>query len=316
MCSALTVTAITLIAVSLQRLESNEFGVAYDVRAKILSSKVEEEGLHAGPPGFKYIKFSSTFSTVYIPKDLGPEEMYNCVSGDGLIVDLEVTFQYLPDLTQLVQLTKLYRNEDRYRRVVRAAGVSAINHGCGDFSISSFQSERAAVQQRMFEYLQLKLEGAAASTANTSASLHPLAPGVFTRAISLSLEDVGLPERYQQAVSAKQSAEEDIALAKNQRQEALTKASTKLRTSAINADVIQLRARESAALLLRDAEFQANATRITFQKEAETYAAIITTLGLTPEGFLAYLGTRAIEETEGAVLSLVEPAPASYRDEL
>lgn len=27
----------------------------------------------------------------------------------------------------------------RYRRVVRAAGVSAINHGCGDFSISSFQ---------------------------------------------------------------------------------------------------------------------------------------------------------------------------------
>jgi hypothetical protein len=45
-----------------------------------------------------------------------------------------------------------------YKQAVMQAGLSAINLGCGDFNVSSFQSERARVQQRMFEHLKVRAE--------------------------------------------------------------------------------------------------------------------------------------------------------------
>ena len=90
------------------------------------------------------------------------------------------------------------------------------------------------MQQRMFEYLKLKLEGAASLDEGSFLYGNPDVAdnkGCMAIAISLSLENVGLPLRYQEAVSAKQSAEEDIQLAKNQRQESMTQARTKLNSA-------------------------------------------------------------------------------------
>jgi hypothetical protein len=47
--------------------------------------------------------------------------------------------------------------------------------------------------------------------------------GVYATAISLQLRNIELPDDYNAAVAKKQNAEEDIALAQNQRKQRLTK---------------------------------------------------------------------------------------------
>eukprot|EP00241_Pyramimonas_parkeae_P004802 CAMPEP_0114250618 /NCGR_PEP_ID=MMETSP0058-20121206/14802_1 /TAXON_ID=36894 /ORGANISM="Pyramimonas parkeae, CCMP726" /LENGTH=365 /DNA_ID=CAMNT_0001364303 /DNA_START=228 /DNA_END=1325 /DNA_ORIENTATION=- len=313
----LVVTAVALIAVSLQRLESDQYGLEYDVHAKILRSKVQDEGLHNGPPGFSFIKYTSTFSSMRIPEDEGTN--YSCVSGDGLMVNLTVMFQYLPDMKHLRELTERYRNEGRYRKVVRAAGVSAVNHGCGEFRVNQFQADRLSVQQRMFQYLKTKLEGSEVlSESNNTAVVaeEPTERGMFTFAISLSLENTVLPFRYQEAVAAKQSANEDIALAINQRKQRTTQAQTKLISARTQSEVIKIQAHENAAITIKNAEYKANGTLVTYKKEGEAYRDIVLELGMNVEGFLAYLGTRAVEKSKSPKLSVVEPAYGSYRGEL
>jgi hypothetical protein len=76
----------------------------------------------------------------------------------GLVITGSVQFQYLPDMRFVAALTRQYRNAVFYKQAVMQAGLSAINLGCGDFNVSSFQSERARVQQRMFEHLKVRAE--------------------------------------------------------------------------------------------------------------------------------------------------------------
>ena len=61
---------------------------------------------------------------------------------------------------------------------------------------------------------------------------------MMAKAIDVALKSVHLPLRYTSAVEAKQSAEEDIALARNQRQQQTTQAGTKLATAQTGAQVI------------------------------------------------------------------------------
>jgi hypothetical protein len=100
------------------------------------------------------------------------------------------------------------------------------------------------------------------------------------------------------------------------RKQSRIEANTKLRTAHTEASVIKLRAQEQAIVIQKSAGFRANATRTAFQKEIESYQLVMRTLNLSGQDFLSYLETRVIEKLEGVEVSVMEPAPSSYRDEL
>ena len=68
------------------KVPSTEMGVQYNVHKKQLEDATKSGGLFVGPPGYRFIKFPSTFITVDL-KDR------TCVSNDGLLVTFSVTFQ-------------------------------------------------------------------------------------------------------------------------------------------------------------------------------------------------------------------------------
>lgn len=76
-----------ILAASLKKLQTTEYGVEYNVHKKVLADAAETGGLHIGPPGYRFIKYPSTQITVDLPTD-------TCVSRDGLRVEVEITFQY------------------------------------------------------------------------------------------------------------------------------------------------------------------------------------------------------------------------------
>jgi prohibitin 2 len=52
---------------SLKPIEQEEYGVAYDIHQRKLSTQVQGVGLHSGPPGFKFLLFPKTIETVNVP---------------------------------------------------------------------------------------------------------------------------------------------------------------------------------------------------------------------------------------------------------
>jgi len=295
----LLVLSAILLGVSLQKLQSTEYGLEYNVHSKHLDEAAKTGGLHTGPPGFEFIKFPSTYITV--------DADGTCVSMDGLMIDYQVTYQYLIKADNLRPVIIRYRNFEKWADIVEAAGQSAIQHTCSEFIISNFQNKRGVIQAAMQENLSVKLGGNRTD---------PEDFGVYAEAISLQLRDVSLPAEYKEAVADKQSAEEDITLAINQRKQEITKAQTSLLTAKEEARKILETAKNDAEVTLTEARLKAEEITFAFQKEAETLTAVKTTLNLTTEGVLSFLTNKLLEEVANLTVSIEEPARLSRKDEL
>lgn len=295
----LAITIISIVAASLNRVASTEYGLQYNVHKKILAKDAKAGGLYLGTPGYKFVKFPSTFITVELP----PE---TCVSRDGLRVSFAVTFQYKMPLEWIRKATIKYRNFEKWSEIVVAAGNSAVQHSCSDFNTASFQNQRGAIQSRMEESLRTKLEGTDEDGSD----------GVYARAISLQLRDVQLPEEYNVAVQEKQSAEESIALAQNQRLQETTKANTLLLAANEEARKIDDTAVNDAFIALTEGRIKANATKFAFGLEAEVIKSVKDSLGLSIDGVLAFLYNQLLEDVPNLKVSAAEPAQLSRREEI
>ena len=234
-----------------------------------------------------------------------------CVSQDGLRVQFSVTFQYQLPVEWLVPVVKKYTNYRTWEGIVLAAGRSAVQHSCSLYSISNFQNKRGIIQTKMEENLRKKLEG---DDPTAAVDQHT---GVFARAISLQLRNVELPEEYRSSVSEKQSAAEDITLAKNQRAQETTKASTALLTAKEEAKKINNTAVNEATVMITEAKLRAQEISYAFATEAKVYAKVKADLNLTDQGLLSYVANRLYEGTSGDVrVAAGEPAASTFKDEL
>jgi regulator of protease activity HflC (stomatin/prohibitin superfamily) len=260
-------------------------------------------GLFSGPPGYKFITFPSTYITV--------DQTDTCVSRDGLRVDIEVTFQYQLAASNLYSAVTRYRDFDKWRVVVESSAVSAIQHSCSNFTISSFQSQRGVIQESMQANLKQKLEGDGTMLANGEVNR-----GVYALAVSLQLRNIELPREYQEAVAEKQSAEEDIQLALNQRKQEVTKAQTDLLASKEQARQILATALNEADVLLTEAKLKAEALTFSFSREAETLVEVKKSLNLDTNGVLGYLSNKMLERAVQVRVAAGEPARLSRKDEL
>jgi len=299
LCCVFFIVAIGLIIASFKRLESTEYGLRYDVWKKTLSYEVESGGLHGGPPGFKFIKVPSTFIT---QKLKGEREV--CVSRDGLEVEYDVSFQYELSTTTIRSAILKYRDMEKWNKIVVWAARSGIQHACGEFNISNFQNERGIIQKTMFDFVQ-------EAVGNDNAD-----GGLYVNVLTLHLEEVSIPSEYKKAVTEKQSAEEEIGLAKTERQQEVTKANTELLAAEEQARRMIDIANNEANITLHAANLMAEETKIAFQTEAEVIVALRQELNLSTEGVLAFLASEVYERSSQVKVLSAEPAKTSWKEEI
>ena len=296
---ALTITGIGLLIASFKKVGSTEYGVQYNVHKKQLQDAVKSGGLFIGPPGYKFIKFPSTFVT----KDLNNG---TCVSQDGLKINFDVTFQYQINKNNLTAAILKYRDFYKWANVVEAAGQSAVQHACSEFQTADFQAKRGIIQQSIEDNMRIKFEGDPATGRE----------GIYAKIVSTQLRNVDLPKEYNDAVAAKQSAQQDIDLALNQRKQATTKAQTDYLTAQQEAIAMLESANNDADVILTEATLQAEGILFAYQLEAETIDNVKTSLNLTTNGILAFLGNKLVEEVPNLRVSAAEPARLSREAEL
>eukprot|EP00585_Thalassiosira_rotula_P014708 CAMPEP_0196163864 /NCGR_PEP_ID=MMETSP0911-20130528/193_1 /TAXON_ID=49265 /ORGANISM="Thalassiosira rotula, Strain GSO102" /LENGTH=478 /DNA_ID=CAMNT_0041428899 /DNA_START=95 /DNA_END=1533 /DNA_ORIENTATION=- len=239
------VVSMGVLIASLKKVPSTEMGVQYNIHKKQLEDATKSGGLFIGPPGFKFIKFPSTFITA----DFRDR---TCVSNDGLHIKFSVMFQYQMTASNVYPTIIKYRNFEKWASIVEQAGLSSIHHSCAEFMVTEFQNKRGVIQSSMLDNLKLKLEGNENSGED----------GVNAVAVSLQLTYVHLPEQYNKAVAEKQAAEEDIALAIAQRKQETTKANTELLKAKEESRKIEDTAKNEAEVLLTETKLRTIAEKL------------------------------------------------------
>merc|ERR1711998_489174 len=287
-CLKITILAIILIACSVETIDSTEMGIAYNAPQAILSDEVKEEGLHGKPPFGYFILWPRTHQTM--------DQQVTGLSKDGVIVSVNVAFQYKVNEKDLMQLTMDYKDFDFYKENLAKKSRSGIRNSCMQFNAQEFQTMRAAVQADMFERVKDRLDRG----------------GMSAFVLDLQLTQVDRPAAYEAAVDAKENARNEIDLVTNLKAQKLTQAATNLLKVGVQANKTLDTARTQAAVVAKNAETEAAVVYGRYQSQGQLYASVRATRNLTSEGLLAYIGTRLIDELDHITVGLDAPARVAY----
>ncbi|PVD39249.1 hypothetical protein C0Q70_01877 [Pomacea canaliculata] len=289
--AALVIMSICLIATSLKKLKSAEVGLKYNTIWKNLDNKVYTEGLHAGPPGFTFIIFPNTYTTLTYSK-------LRCLNKDGVPIRLDITFQFKAKQSQIYDIIMDFRDFDGYKQVLTNSGQAVVHEACSHYNTSQFQSERGNFQSTLSRILRERFDKLSADITD------------------LQVNNIERPSEYEAAIRSKERAREDIEVAKNERPRLLTEANTKKREAESEAQIILDKAESDARIMQNKAKAEAEAILTQYRTEAEAYTNVISANGLnfSPEGFISYLGVRVIASAKNPVyIGLESPAKTSYK---
>ena len=279
------VLAVVLIATSIHKLDANDNGIIYDKLGCVFKGGVRTPGLYASVPFSRFITFPGVYKSVDIE--------VTCVTNDGLFVDLDVTFQYLPQLNALQHIAYTFRDRNKYDTVVRAAATSAIHSACSQYNTSDFQNVRTAVQDSMQTYIQTNL-GLVNATA-----------------LSTQLVNIGVPDPWNQAVFNKQQSQQDIALASNQMDQSIYQAQLNVSLAEQYATINLQTADANATVLFKTAQQQALSTNANIVAVGDSAVALANELPMNGSELIPLLVDRVIRTTAGVDIAINVPVNLS-----
>jgi len=280
---------IILIATSLKKLASNELGLKYDNIAKSLGTEVQYEGLHSGAPGFSFIIFPSVYETMQFTD-------ITCLNKDGVIIDLEVSYQFKANGKFIRKLVEQFKDFNGYKKILLASGKSAVHDSCANFSTTDFQTDRGRYQESLREIMRKYCN-----------DLH-------CELNDLQVIKVQRPFEFESAVKEKEAAKENIKVATNERPRKILQAQTELEKANKQAEIIMNNAKTQARILKNKAETEAKSLKFQYDKDLEIYKKVKESQGLDNEALISYIGVRAIANSRNEVnLAMQSPAKTSYK---
>jgi regulator of protease activity HflC (stomatin/prohibitin superfamily) len=200
-CASATVTIIgllllvILLPLSVKIVANDEIALRYNqVSREFDRNQIPyTQGRYVLTPGDKLFKFKR----VYQLESFETPNSVNCVSLDGLVLDLDVTYQYRLQSDNLIHMFSLL--DENYIDTIRSQAKSAIRDGCGNWTSVDFYYSRQAVQDDMNNRVDKRL-----ST-------------VFCDGGFLQLVNVRFDNDFMNSVQATQVAIQDITQAENER---------------------------------------------------------------------------------------------------
>lgn len=288
---AVVAMSVALIASSIKTLSTDEVGIMYDTINRKLGTQVYMAGMHTGPPGYEFIIFPKVYRTASF-------DNVNCLNKDGLTIQLNVQFQYqashqFKDLSSLIME---FQDHDTYIIVVKDAAQSVIHDVCSEFNISQFQTSRMLFQTQIKDTLADRL-----------------LKEFYTTVGDVQVSDIQRPAQYEQVVRDKETAKQNIEVAKQERPRIITQAETKKKEAETQAEITLREANVQARIVRTKAQSEAEAILNAYRTEAATYLTIKTKQNLTNDGLVSYLTTRAIQTADNPIyVNMDAPAKTSF----
>ncbi|CAD5115414.1 unnamed protein product [Dimorphilus gyrociliatus] len=266
---AVLLASVILVVTSIQTIGSTEFGLKYDSIKKHLQKEVFYEGLYLGQPGFQIIKFSAVFRSMQF-------QDFHCLNKDEIEIKLILSFQYRVRSEYLYNVTLLFKDQEGLDEMVEYIAKAAIYESCSMFNTSQFQAERGQFQLAVKDALIKRLET------------------VYTDLTDLQMQNIQRPLEYENAIQSKETAREDIDVARQEAPKRKIIAINKLKDIKNAAEIILQKAKSHANVVLIQAEATKKAIMQQYENEAKVNKNLKIALGFSDQDFIRYLATRAI----------------------
>jgi len=151
---------------SFQVINHDEYGIKYNkVSRSVDTSKIYTEGRIYVQPGETMFKYQRRFVTVDFSD---PSDAVDCISIDGIYVELLITFQYQIIQGELFDILWEFGQMGDYNNYITLLSRESIRQTCSYFSVNDFASARGSVEQTMQTNLGLDFN---ASTAHCTGGL-------------------------------------------------------------------------------------------------------------------------------------------------
>jgi hypothetical protein len=282
--TAVLIISITLLSLSLSTIESTEIGLEYKTVTAILSPVILREGLNTHVPGSDIIKWPITYQTI--------SNSLSCNSQNGIRIDMDLSFQFIPMISEIYELTLMYTNFNNYKGILVEVARSSIRHSCSDFQSETFQKNRSMVRDKISE--------------DITGALYKFKSNV----IELQLLNLDRPPKYEDAIAMTENSRTDIGLAENERQQKITAANTQYTVNAQNANKTIDLANTEASVIQMNSEYQSNAILEWYISKKNILKSIQKEHNLTVPNLLTYLGNNLLSSNGRIVVS--EPSKLNY----
>ena len=127
---------------------------------------------------------------------------------DGVIIELDVSYQYKANSNYMHQLVLQFKYFDGYKKVLSASGISAVHDTCALFTTTDFQTSRGRFQENLRENMRKYCED------------------LYCELNDLQVNNVQRPRLFESAVKDKEAAKENIRIAENERPRLILQAET------------------------------------------------------------------------------------------
>lgn len=276
---------------SLSSLDYDEYGLKKNRFTNVVDQNtVYDTGLYWTGPMYKFVKMPKLVQNIEFSRDDDTDE--DVVYGktlDGLEVDVEVSFSYRLNRTQVGLLYTQYG--DTYRDEIIRRSRDIARDVCSHFNGTDFIRNRTGVGISMEQQMRTALEH------------------VYIEVVSFQLRDVTLPLAFEQALANIEIARAQYELALREQEAAIVRAQTAVINASAQANITIIQAQASADSYMITMQAQADALNITLTAEIESYYALGQALNLTSDQLLAYLWIQAIEYHDDSLLIIGMDTP-------
>jgi len=280
----LVVLTISLIATSIRNVDFDEYGIVYNSITKTVSDEIRLEGKHVLPVGSQLIIFKRRYITMEFNIEDGDPVM--CLSKNGLEIILDMTMQYQWDQSKLMQIFRDFGDNDSAHNYLVVLARETFREVCSYYRGVDFYDNRAIIEKRMLDLLT-----AAFVRGNANAQIG-----------FVQLLNIQLPYKFDNAISAFQLAKQDIEKAKQEKDQVVTKADTRVKTARNQANRQLQGASATADGVLYAATQDAAALNDKFRNLAFSFSSAMNSTGLSAPSFIgSYLQSKLLREaTQGA----------------
>ncbi len=268
---------IILLPLSISIVKPNEYGVVYDKVWRNFDKKILTQGRHVLQPTSKVITFPNT----YVPIDFTSEDTdINCISKDGLVVNIDAVSQFKYIQEELIDTLYLY--DKKLGQFMLDLARSVFNDVCTLYEVESgFIDNRQAISAAMLSLFQQGINDTQAPSSTQFAEL---------RGYQYSPD-------YKNAITNKQNAQQQIDLLLSQRNVLITNAQTNLNNAEQQANIGLQQASTQVQTILTKAQSEAQAIENRWIQYGNGFYQTMSRLKMDPDQFVeTYLSLAHIDD--------------------
>eukprot|EP00301_Raphidiophrys_heterophryoidea_P023048 c7050_g1_i1.p1 GENE.c7050_g1_i1~~c7050_g1_i1.p1 ORF type:complete len:320 (+),score=88.96 c7050_g1_i1:67-960(+) len=261
--------------VSWQSLEIDEYGLNCNTFTKSVDSTAFTEGRYFLGLTHKFVVFPRTLQSVEFKANQLTPQLRGRTS-DGLLVELEVSFQYKFFQDKIFDLYSEYGTD--YKHAISRMARAVLTSAASTYTAYDFFSDRQTIASIMHEQLAAELQR----------SLH-------AEVAFFQLLDVNLPDLFENAIEEAQVAAQNIVRVRHELETVRVQTQTQIMQARYQANITLTGAHAAAESIALHNQADIDVFKYSQLSRAEAFAELKTATGFNTTQLLNYIKIQALD---------------------